>query len=102
MSALDDELKIVRAENPTWSFEQCWSHVEETRPSLFSSTIEMNRVRATQRPGVELVKAQEQAKIEKKARQLMQRNPALTMGVALSDARFYLRLEAARAKGLLA
>jgi len=48
------------------------------------------------------VKAQEQAKIEKKARQLMQRNPALTMGVALSDARFYLRLEAARAKGLLA
>jgi hypothetical protein len=90
MSALDDELKIVRAANPLWSFEQCWSHVESHRPSLFSSTIEMNRLRAKERPGVELVKAQQQAKIERIARYLMQRNPAMTMGQALESTRLAL------------
>lgn len=90
------EIKALQKEHPDWTFEQAWDHVESNRPEIFShSTVEGNRVRAKERPGEELVQAQQQVKIERIARHLMGRNPALTFGQALETTRLALpRVEA--------
>lgn len=88
---ISSEVKAVQKEHPDWPFDRCWDFVESNRPELFShSTVEGNRLRAKQRPGAELVQAQQQVKIERIARHLMQRNPAMTRGQALEATRFAL------------
>jgi hypothetical protein len=50
MSTLSDEVKVVRAANPSWDFQTAWDHIAKTQPWRFSKSVEMNRLEAKLAP----------------------------------------------------
>jgi hypothetical protein len=87
MSALSDEVKMVRAANPGWDFQTAWNHITKTQPWRFSKSTEMNRLEAKLAPQKEDEAREKFAKVESIARRLMQRNSKLTFGAALEITR---------------
>jgi hypothetical protein len=87
-TTLGEAAKLIKAQNPTWTFEKSWNQAKALRPDLVeSSTAEENRIEAKLAPGRELEKCKTQARVEAEARQLMSREPRLTFGEALRRAR---------------
>jgi hypothetical protein len=87
MSTLSDEVKVVRAANPSWDFQTAWDHIAKTQPWRFSKSVEMNRLEAKLAPQKEEEAREKFAKVESIARRLMQRNSKLTFGAALEITR---------------
>jgi hypothetical protein len=87
LSALEEEIKTVRASHPDWSFETSWIFLTENRPQLFKATAESNRIAAQLRPQKEKEAQEEFDRVEGIARRLMARNGKLTFGAALEMVR---------------
>lgn len=100
MSALSDEVKMVRAANG-WDFQTAWDHITKTQPWRFSKSVEMNRLEAKQAPEKEKEAREKFEHIEAVARRLMQRDRSLPFGVALERVRLCLPRVEAEIKQLL-
>jgi hypothetical protein len=87
MSTLNDEVKLVRAANPSWDFQTAWDHITKTQPWRFTKSAETNRILAKHQPEKEIEDRAKFEHIEAIARRLMQRNPRLTFGAALEITR---------------
>jgi hypothetical protein len=85
---IGEATRLIKAQNPSLSFEESWRRAEALHPELVtSSTAESSRIQAKLRPQLDREKWKVEARIEAKARQLMSRNPRLCYGEALRNAR---------------
>jgi hypothetical protein len=101
MSALDDEVKKVRAANPGWDFQTAWVHITKTQPWRFAKSAAMNRLEAQQAPVKEKEAREKYEHIEAVARRLMERDRQLTFGRALEITRTCLPRVRSEIKELL-
>jgi hypothetical protein len=101
MSALDEEIKAVRASNPSWTFEETFAHISKTQPCRFTKSAAACRLEAKAAPQKEIEARERFSKIESVAMRLMARDRSLTFGVALERVKLCLPGVQAEIEGLL-